>query len=473
LLLKRGVEPLPRRWQHGCPEPAADGPTSNRQNAGATTPENRDIDVTAEEVMGQANRQPVTKVAVLRRLRDAGLDQLPDRRALRGRRFEQVGLMMALALGCAAALPSLRAVEAMTASLLASWRRKSSIRGRISDTKLRDALMSVEVDEARQCIHRQVKAEHRRGRLAPSRLPFGVVAVDGKSLGKLPSWDHPDVQRQHPESGHDYGLGRVHRAHLVSSEATVCVDQRPIPGSSNEVGEVLTFAEQLVAAYGRTSLFEVLTADAGNSCLALGDYLDGRGLGYVLAIKTPNGEVYQEALSRLSWLDEERAETAVTERVNGTFVTWRLYRAQLEASELAWRHARQLVRVERTVTSLNGDIESLGNRYFVTNLPTGRLRGTGWLALVRMHWRCENEGHWTADVVWKEDHRRKPWTTDPQAVYALSMLRMVALNIVAALRSMSRASWSPEPPTWQHVVFRVHAMLVTCQNEPEAEANLA
>lgn len=421
----------------------------------------------------QENRQPVTKVAVLRRLRDAELHRIEDERGRRGRRFEHLGLLMALALGCSAALPSLRAVETMTAWLAPSWRRRSRIRRRISDTKLRDALMSIEPQQARKCIHRQVKAEHRRGRLAPTRLPFGVVAIDGKGLGKLPSWDHRDVQRQRPKDGCDYGLARVHRAHLVSADATVCVDQRPIPGDSNEVGEVLTYARQLVEAYGRTNLFEVVTADAGNTCLALGDYLHGRDLGYVLAIKGPSGDIYQEAVSRLSWLGPERCEVSITERVKGTLVTWRLYRAQLEGGHLGWSHARQLVRVERIVVDTHGEVERVGNRYFVTNLHTGRLAARGWLALVRMHWRCENEGHWTTDVVWNEDRRRKPWTTDPRAVYALSMLRMVALNIVAALRSMTRRSWVPGPPPWRDIVFLVHAVLVTgISQTPETDEGI-
>ena len=141
-------------------------------------------------------------------------------------------------------------------------------------------------------------------------------------------------------------------------------------------------------------------------------------------------------------------------------MTWRSYRAQLDGGHLGWSHARQLVRVERIVETDEAKVDREGNRYFVTNLPKGRLGAKGWLVLVRMHWRCENEGHWTADVVWNEDRRRKPWTTDPQAVYALSMLRMVALNIVSALRSMTRRSWAPGPPPWQDVVFLVHALLI-------------
>jgi hypothetical protein len=99
----------------------------------------------------------------------------------------------------------------------------------------------------------------------------------------------------------------------------------------------------------------------------------------------------------------------------------------------------------------NGSV-SEGNRYFVTNLPTGRLKASGWLTLVRMHWRCENNGHWTADLVWKEDAKRTPWITSPQAVYALAILRMIALNILAVLRSMSRQEWESKPPPWTQVV---------------------
>ena len=81
---------------------------------------------------------------------------------------------------------------------------------------------------------------------------------------------------------------------------------------------------------------------------------------------------------------------------------------------------------------------SIGNRYFVTNLPTGRLQPETLANIVRMHWRCENEGHWTVDAIWKEDAKRTPWTKVQKAVYATSLIRMIALNIVAVLRSMSR-----------------------------------
>jgi len=399
--------------------------------------------------MRQLNRQAVTKSAVLRRLGDAELDRLPDRRDRRGRRHPYLGLMMALALGAVAALRTLRGVEALTTGLTLPVRRRSRIAGRISDTKLRDTLLGLHPEEVRRALHRQVKAEQRRGNLAPTRLPFGVVAIDGKGLGKLDQWGHPDVQPIRPDGRPPYGLARVHRAHLVSSDATVCLDERPIPGRTNELGAVCSFTEELIGAYRHTELFEVITADAGNTSLKHASLIHGQALGYVLAVKEPSAELHREALRLLGGLAHDEAKTAETRHERGCRITHRLYRVTIRGF-LDWTHARQLVRVERTVEQKSGEV-TVGNRYFVTNLVTGRLGGRGWLTLVRMHWRCENEGHWTADVVWKEDARRTPWIRAPQAVYALSLLRMIALNILAVLRRMSRRSYTSRSIPWREV----------------------
>jgi len=406
-------------------------------------------DLLKEDLLRQPNRQAVTKTAVLRRLRDAELERLPDRRGRRGRRHPYLGLIMALALGAVTALRSLREVEALTADLDGVVRRRFRIAGRISDTKLRDTLLGLQPEEVRRTLHRQVKAEHRRGNLAPTRLPFGVAAIDGKGLGKMDDWDHPDVQPVRPDGKPPYGLARVHRAHLVSADATVCIDERAIPGRTNELGAVCSFTEALIVAYRRTDLFEVITADAGNTSLKHASLIHDYDLGYVLAIVEPSGEIHREALRLLADLDPGQAEVSETRREKGARVTRRLFRVTIRGF-LDWKHARQLVRVERTVEHSNGE-RSVGNRYFVTNLVPGRLNGRGWLTLVRMHWRCENEGHWTADVVWKEDARRTPWIRVPHAVYALSTLRMVALNILAVLRRMSRREVTSRSISWRDV----------------------
>lgn len=409
--------------------------------------------------MRQQSRQAVTKKGVLRRLRDLDLGQGHDPRGRQGRRYPLKVLLNALMLGFLTAATALRKVEVLTASLSIEARQVSKVTGRISDTKLRDTALQLDHQELCAVLHKQVKAEHRRGRLSPYPLPFGVAALDGKCLAVLDDWGHPDVQVVRPEKHTPYGLARVHRAFLVSSEAQVCIHQRPIPGDTNEIGAVCSFTKELIEAYKRTSLFEVIIADAGNTSLAHGDLIHGADLGYVLAIKANCGDIHQEALRLLAHSPQKEAETNVCRREKGDKVTHSVWRAPINGY-LKWGHARQLVRVQRVVEKSDGTV-STGNRYVVTNLTRGRLNGGGWLTLIRLYWRIENNGNWTADSVFGEDAKRTPFCRVPTAVFALSVLRMIALNIFAILRSMVRRDWDSNKISWAEVVHLAHIELAS------------
>lgn len=407
--------------------------------------------------MSQPNRQAVTKTAIMRRLEDAGVHRMPDWRKPQGKRIEHRALMFALSLAVVAATRTLRGAERLTAMLSGHLRKKTGIKGRISDTKLRDALLSRHFPEARLCLVRQVKKEHRRGRLKPTRLPFGVVALDGKALGKVDVSKHKYVQNAHPKAGESYGLCRVHRATLVSSEAAVCIDQRPIEAATNEIGALPDFLEQLFDTYGRTSLFEVILGDAGNCSVGCATKIHERGYGYFLRIKSTHGELFKEAERRLETGD--LAEFEVVRRERGAEVTYRMWRVKRLEGWLSWSHARQVFRIERTVAK-PGQEPEVGNRYFVTNLACGRLKEPAkWLELVRLYWRCENENHWTSDVFFDEDAKRTPWTTDPEAVYVMSFLRMLGLNILAVLRAMCRCEYTRTKLPWAEIILRVKMVL--------------
>lgn len=361
--------------------------------------------------------------------------------------------MNALLLGLLSGARSLRDVEGISERLTPECRRLTKIGKRISDTKHRDTLLSLSAKECRDALVRQVKGEHQRGQLAPTRVPFGVVAIDGKGLGALSSWAHDDIQAVRPKNQLPYGLARVHRAHLVSADATVCIDTRPIPGKTNEIGAVCDFVQGMIDAYSRTNLFEVITADAGNTSLKLATLLDQQHFGYLLALRQPQGEIYAEA--RRVFANDPKLEVVLHEK--GCRISYRLWRARY-AGYLEWGHARQLVRVQRVVRKPDGSTTT-GNRFFASNLVHGRLDDQGWLTLTRHHWRCENEGHWTADVLWKEDAKRTPWTTEPEAVYALAALRMIALNILAIFRRRTRRAHTKEPPSWLTVAQEVRYLL--------------
>lgn len=415
--------------------------------------------------MSQSNRQAVTKTAIMRRLQDAGVDRMPDWRGQQGRRIEHRALMFALGLAVVAAVRTLRGAEMMTAKLAPYLRKKTGIKKRISDTKLRDALLSRHFPEARFCLIRQVKREHRRGRLKPVRLPFGVMALDGKALGKVEVSKHKYVQNAHPKDGEAYGLCRVHRATLVSSEAAVCIDQRPIEGDTNEIGALPDFLDQLFETYGRTNLFEVILGDAGNCSLDCATRIHDANYGYFLRIKSTHGELYDEAERRLDADDEPEYE--VSRREKGALVTYRIWRVKRLEGWMGWEHARQLFRIERIVEKVDKEPE-VGNRYFVTNLQCGRLESPKqWLELVRLYWRCENENHWTADVFFDEDAKRTPWTTEPEAIYVMSFLRMLGLNILAVLRSMCRCEYIHGKLAWEEIILRAKMVLRPVMSEEQ------
>ena len=126
----------------------------------------------------------------------------------------------------------------------------------------------------------------------------------------------------------------------------------------------------------------------------------------------------------------EEPEYEVTRRERGGEVTYRMWRVKKLGGWLKWEHARQLIRIERTVDKA-GTKPKMGNLYFVTNLHCGRLQAPDqWVEMVQLYWRCENNNHWTSDVFFHEDAKRTPWTTDPEAVYVMSFLRMLGLNIL-------------------------------------------
>jgi len=418
--------------------------------------------------MTQATRQAITLHGLNTRLEDAALASLSDKRGRQGRRLSFKALMLALMYGLATASRSLREVEELTSSLTRRVRRASGIGQRISDTKLRDTLLQLDAEQVRVALHRQIKAEHRRGQLRRDGLPISLLAIDGKGLGKLNDWGHPNIQKVEPSQGLPYGLARAHRAVLVSSQAAVCVDTRPIPGDTNEIGAMPGYIEELHETYGRTTLFDTIIADAGNTSEGVARRLAELNYGYILAIKENHGELHLEAQRQLT---NAKVQHEFSSQERGQQITYRLYRHRLDTGYLNWTHARQVVRVERLV---NGEEQcSEGNRFYVSNLPWNRLSEQQWLKSIRAYWRIENNSNWTADAFWREDAKRTPWTTDPEAVYVMAALRMLAINIVAVMRAGSRQPGMLQGKLPWHIALRHMVTQLTAQADTGPDVDIA
>ncbi len=442
-------------------------------------------------------RNAATTKGIERRLRDAQFAKVGDPRRARSVIYRLPALLNALVVAVVTGARSLRQVEQRSLQIVGKLGCWQGIKRRIADNTFSTMLSRLALSELMACLHRMVKAEHRRGNLKATRLPAGTVAIDGKHVATLRWHDlcrllkqdqvrkakqakqtkqtvddwvpptaenvarirallvehYPEAQLTVPKDDEPHAKLRVHTATLISSEAAVCIHQRPVPGHTNEIGAMPDMLDELHAAYKRTRLFRLFTTDAGNTSLKVCGKITGMGGDYFCQIKSIHGELHREAKRLLGRRSKAQAQSSYTDTQNGKVVTYYLWRSNLgECGWLDWTHARQLVRVQRISENLNTGECIEGNRYYVLSQNSGGLSARSALYISRAHWRCENCTHWTADAELMEDRRRLAWSRHPQGVLAASAFRMMGLLILAVARQLSRLGYSREQPSWADVV---------------------
>jgi Transposase DDE domain len=364
---------------------------------------------------------------------------------------------------------SLRGAERISCDLASGRRRFGVPKRRIPDSTLGDFVAKLSPKTLRAHLHEQVKSEYRRKSLAPTMLPMGVIAIDGKTTATLSEAVHPDCQKHSPKGQVPHYLHRVVNATLISSAAAVCIDQMPIPAKTNDMGVFASFYADLARVYGRTSLFELVTTDAGFTSEANARIVDDDGRGYWMALKQNQPELWQEArrvLISLSQTTAPEGETHWEQDSSRGWICYQLWRTNEMAGWGKWRHLRQvvLVRVLQSPGPLHGKgvkegpIRILEERLYVTNLVRGRLDGTQLLRLARAHWRIENNLHGTLDIQLQEDHGR--WVRRGNGLAVSALLRVIAYNFMEILRTVHLRSAEARSAAWQQLRDWVRDALV-------------
>lgn len=152
---------------------------------------------------------------------------------------------------------------------------------------------------------------------------------------------------------------------LVSAAGKPALDQMAVPPKTNEMGAFATFFAALMAAYGGSGLFEILTLDAGFTSLDNANLVDQAHIGYVMALKQSQPELWAEGQRLLLSLTlQAPAAQTPWERHQGRWVQRSLYRSDEIAGHHQWTHLRQVWLVRQVTTE---------DRYFLTNLRNGRL----------------------------------------------------------------------------------------------------
>jgi len=287
--------------------------------------------------------------------------------------------------------------------------------------------------------------------LLPHSLPCGVVSFDGKGLGALEHDAEGAAQKGHRNDGSPYWLSRMLRAVLTSAASKPCLDQVPIGAKTNEVGSLGAFYDEVLTAY--SSLFEIVTGDAGFTSKPNADRVDASGKAYVFALKDNQPELLAEAQRLLMPRLGQEPDAETSERYKGKTVRRRLYRTSEIAGYHEWSHLRQAWLVEQVTIPVKGDAKT-ELRFFATSLRLGRLSSAQILTLVRGHWGIENDCFWSLDLQWNEDSA--PWCSVGNAVEILGLIRLMAYNLVQLARKRSLrprpmdGKLAPAPP-WRSV----------------------
>ena len=172
-----------------------------------------------------------------------------------------------------------------------------------------------------------------------------------------------------------------------------------------------------------------------------------------MALKNPQRELVAEAERLLARRTRPDA-TSPWEKYRGGEVRRLLFRTDELAAYGNWSHLRQVWLV-RTETRRHGRTKPF-DRYFVTNLTAGSTPDDVPLHLVRAHWGIENRSNWPLDVAWGEDDGA--WAAD--GIEAVSLLRLLAANIIARLRSRRLRSRENRTRPWRNLIALVTDVFV-------------
>lgn len=388
--------------------------------------------------------------ALSARLPELRLDLLPDPRKPRGKRWSLSSLLTASLLALLSGKKSLRETEELTEDLPLPIRRKFGIRRRVPDTTLRDTLVRLSPLALRRLLHRQTRAAHRRKALVPQGLPFGVLALDGKATS-LPCWDEHYAQRRNEPGCAPRGMVTTLTACLVSARGQPCVDILPVPAQTSETGHFRAALAELVATYGQSGLFRLLSYDSGACYEHNGRAVREADLHYLFVLKENQPTLWGEARRLLGGQPPSQALFSTEDLREGKVQVRRLYLTEELAGYLDWTHLQTVLRVQTEVQDKSGRVLGQEDRYFLCSLPSRRLSAKQWLLVIRRHWGVENGCHWTLDGILREDEH--PWIEeDSQGMVVVAVLRRVVYNLLTLYRSVTQRGEEQRLSPWKRLV---------------------
>jgi len=393
-----------------------------------------------------------------RRLMEAELEKVEDERDRRGRRWPLATVLRTVVLSMLAGAKSLADMESLTANMTVAMKRRFGLQRRLPDTTARSVLCGLNPEPLVLRLHAVVRKAARRKAIKHDGLPFGVVSLDGKGTA-IPAVDDWYAQRQSQQGGKLTGLVRTVTAVLTSSPARPLIDVTPLPARTHEVGWFQAAFEHLMAAYGSSDGFRLVTYDAGATSLHNADTVRRHGVHYLFGLKDTQPSLRREAERLLGSRPDSECDASSTDADGGVR---RVYLTTVDPGLCGWDHLRTFVRVTHTSKDKQGKVEQT-TRYFLSSLPQSRLRPKQWLLVIRRHWAVETT-HQILDMAFKEDD--KPWiTSQPRGAAVLMMLRRIAYTLLTFFLNVTLRSDEHRAQPWKTLMRSIDIALLTATAE--------
>ena len=426
---------------------------------------------------------------LLERLSALSFDKLSDPRQVKKVTYPVDVLMKLLTLSLSLGAQSRREGERICEGLDKEIGKKLGLKGEDTpaDNTLGDLLPRLLFSEVVELLVEAVFLEKNKGNLEPL-YGMNVAAIDGKKIVTLHWLDlcrlagvepceadpqkvvskvkakYPQLQVCQNEDNEPYAVLKVHDVTLVSSRASVPIYVRPIQGDTNEIGSMPALLEEVYKYYGKRGLIDVIVADAGNCSNRVAQQIvNGYGWHYMLRIKENQPELLQEAIKQLGSKPLTKESCQEIDVHGGQIVTYYVFVYDLQGEGwLAWKTARQLVRIVRVAESKTTGKISKGERYFVSDLAPDKY-GPSWMGkFARSYWRCENETHFVADTAFGEDVPKPQWTKNPTGLLVVAILRKIAMIFIAILRHIVQLGRDDQFATYRGLMDELSKLLCHC-----------
>jgi predicted transposase YbfD/YdcC len=353
------------------------------------------------------------------------LDQLPDPRTRRGRRYRLGPLLVACLLAVLAGATSLAAVIRYIAgcdpALLTriglpatATRLAATTLGRLLSRLDGDALDAV----AGRYLTLVATASDSPASPQQARRKLAGLAVDGKTLRGSRTTD----------------AGAVHLLSATLHDHQLVVAQRQAGATSNEITAFAPLLE------GLDLTGTVITADALHTQHEHARHIVAAGGHYIFIVKA-NQPTLHRHLKDLPWRDVPLNDRT-TRTAHGRREIRRLKICTVRPG-LPFPHAAQAIQVKRRRTNRATGTTTIATIYAITDLNPHQATPAQIASLIRGHWSVEALHH-IRDATYREDHSTIRTGTAPRAMatfrnLAIGLTRLIGWDNIAAAIDHYRA----------------------------------